>query len=513
MYDLERFEMQVRGRIPAALEGSLIVSASRRHKDRRRFSRWHDSQADLIRLDLLPGRPGRIQAHLLTPDPFATEGVPPQGVDRPREHQADPAHPYDTQPNHGINIAHGTVWATNLLFGSPLEVDLESWQPRRILRYCASTDAAPQVSSTSHFAWSPCGRWGYFHQSLLEREERGRAVRATDLRLVELDTLTGTERTWGLVPPPDDPDLHSANFHSAFCFEEDGRRYVGLLKTGAVLERLAPHAGADEHPVVPSSPSTIWTVEIDPTRHELTASLLEGIGELDGIALSHLHVDASGGEGFTLFANYKEADVAEETHGANVYGEPPEDVREHYSGMIVEALGCGQVIRYERRRGATSLKTFRREYDSSATSQGHTWLPINLATDRRGRRLFASFSGFRPRLLPRHVADAYPERARKAAQVGYVPPLLLRLDAETLVPDDRGDRSHLGYAEPMAFAFVEDPRGGEDVVCTFAPEVGLRIFPADDLTQMVGHGYSPRLITWQDTHFRTEPAHMAFVHR
>jgi hypothetical protein len=43
-------DLEVRGRIPAAVRGSLLVAASRRHKDRARFGRWHDSPADLIRI-------------------------------------------------------------------------------------------------------------------------------------------------------------------------------------------------------------------------------------------------------------------------------------------------------------------------------------------------------------------------------------------------------------------------------------------------------------------------------
>ena len=35
----------------------------RRSKVRSRFARWHDSQTDLMRLDLTPGRPGRVAVH------------------------------------------------------------------------------------------------------------------------------------------------------------------------------------------------------------------------------------------------------------------------------------------------------------------------------------------------------------------------------------------------------------------------------------------------------------------
>ena len=62
-------ELEVRGKIPSLLDGSLVVATSRRHKDRSRFSRWHDSPADLMRLDLCPGRPGRVRAKLLSVEP------------------------------------------------------------------------------------------------------------------------------------------------------------------------------------------------------------------------------------------------------------------------------------------------------------------------------------------------------------------------------------------------------------------------------------------------------------
>src|SRR5262249_51359414 len=48
---MDRYELHVRGEIPRLLDGYLLVAASRRHKDRRIFSRWHDSQADLMRLE------------------------------------------------------------------------------------------------------------------------------------------------------------------------------------------------------------------------------------------------------------------------------------------------------------------------------------------------------------------------------------------------------------------------------------------------------------------------------
>ena len=52
--DPGKFDLYVRGSIPKVLDGSLIVAANRRNKDRSAFSRWHDSQADLFRIDLHP---------------------------------------------------------------------------------------------------------------------------------------------------------------------------------------------------------------------------------------------------------------------------------------------------------------------------------------------------------------------------------------------------------------------------------------------------------------------------
>jgi hypothetical protein len=479
----------------------LIVATSRRNKDRAVFSRWHDSQSDLLRLDLYPGRPGRVRAQFLAVDPAGAglKGGLLRGAF------------YATQPNHGINAAGDKVWATNLLFGAPLEVDLSRWTPRRVLRYLDPDDSAPQLSSTSHFAWSLDRRYAYFHQSLLRKESTRAGVSSVRLCLIELDTRSGAERVWDLAPPAEDSCLDSANFHSAFCYEESGRRFVGLLKTGAVLECLAPHPVPHEHAVKPMLPSTIWIVEIDHQRTALRASLLPGIRELGGLALSHLEVDASGGDGFVLFANYKQADVAEETHGENIYGEQPENVQEHYSGMVVEPLNYGLVIRYERRHGTSSVRTFSRPYVPGKTSSGHSWLPINLQLDSSRTRLFCSFNGFRPRLLPRHVAAAYPDQVVDPARIRYVPPLLMRFHAQTLEPDVDQNRRHLSYAEPIAFTVVGD--GTNDYVCTFSPEIGLRIYQADDLSRMMCHALSASLMNWKDSHFRPEPAHMQFVPR
>lgn len=494
------FELEVRGEIPALLAGSIVVATSRRHKDRSRFSRWHDSTSDLLRLDLYPGKPGRVKAEFLSVEPGAN-GLPDRS----------PSGFYATQPNHGLNVEGNSVWATNLLFGAPLEVDLARWQPRRVLRYLEPTDAAPQVTSTSHFAWSLDRRHAYFHQSLLLRESAGVNVTAAELSLVELDTRSGDERTWPILPPPNDASMESANFHSAFFFEEGGRRFVGLLKTGAVVECLDAHTAHVDHHIARMPASTIWIIEIDHRRPFLQATLLPGIHELGALALSHLSVDASSGNGFVLYANYKQADVAEETHGENIYGESPEDVREHYAGMIVQAMNYGLVLRYERRDGKGSLRTFSRPYAPGQTSLGHSWLPINIAIGSSGKQLFCTFNGFKPRLLPRHIAEAYPDLVVDAGRIRYVPPLLMRFDAESLEPDYDDKRRHLSYAEPVALAVAGD--GERDYVCTFSPELGLRIYQGDDLSRTIGHAISHGLLTWKESHFRPEPAHMEFVPR
>ncbi len=509
--DLCTFELYVRGSVPSTLAGSLIVPMSRRHKERTRFARWHDSQTDLLRLDLAPGHPGRVTATLLEVDPLGTN-LPRPLRDDAREmsvRAGDPAYGYATQPNHGVNIGSGRLWATNLLFGAPLELDIATWQPTRVLRYVELEPGAPRVSGSSHFAWSLDHSKAYFHQSRLHHGAGGGLPYADSLILVELDAATGRERTWRLKPPRDDAAPESHNFHSAFYFEERGGRYVGLLRTGAVLESLQAHDRAVDHRVSPMPPSTIWIARLDDTAQELQASLLPGLSDIDGLALSHLDVDATSGDGFVLYANYKEADVAEETHGINVYGERPGDVAEHYAGMTVEPLNVGVVLRYERRNGVHHVRTFSRAYDPAATSRGHSWLPINIERSPSGQHLFCTFAGFQPRLLPRHVARAYRSRLARYDEIRAVPPLLMRMNAHTLEPDWQADRGHLSYAEPIAMTVVGD--GEAEFICTFSPEAGLRVYRSDHLGRMVCQAESSSLQHWGDTHFRPDPAHMQFV--
>ena len=493
------FPLHVRGTIPAALEGSLIIPCSRRLKNRHTFSRWQDSQADLIRLDLYPGKPGRVSARILP----AESGVAlPSYCD---------ALGFAAQPNHAVNVSGSTAWATNLLFGAPIEIDLTSWSIRRALQFVTPDSDAPRISTTSHFAWSLDHRYAYFHQSLLRREHGKEPVQTVNLRLIELDTVTGGSQTWRLDPPIDDDCPEAMNFHSMFCYEDGGRRYVGMLRTGAVLERLAPRSSDDEYSVIPSPLSEIWIVEVKRDCDSLQATLLPGIRDLGMIALSHLAVDASSSNGFVLYANCKQADVAEETRGENVYGERPESVCDLYNGMIVEAFNVGTVLRYEKRGSDCTLRTFTRQYDPGNTSLGHTWLPINIQLDSSRQHLFCSFNGFHPRLLSRHIAAAYGDRAVDAASMRYVPSLLLRMNAATLEPEYDRDRTYLSYAEPMPTAVCGSADDG--FVCTFSPEVGLRIYRADNLNIMVGHAVAAQMESWEDTHFRPEPAHMAFVPR
>lgn len=511
--DTMHFELNVRGEIPANLGGSLVVATSRRHKDRARFARWHDSQADLVRIDLHPGRPGRARAEVLEIDPGGIDlgaGFQRTAYDK-ASYRTQPRYGYATQPNHGLNISEDRLWATNLLFGAPLEVDLGRWKATRILRYVDPSEDSPRLTGTSHFAWSLDRRYAFFHQSLLCDDRPNMPVYARGLRLIRLDTRTFGERVWDLSPPLDDDCLDGANFHSIFYFEEQGRPHVGMLRTGAVLEELAPHAEPLDHQVTPMTASTIWIVEVDEACSQLRASLLPGIRELDGLALSHLDVDNSAGEGFVLYANYKEADVAEETHGENVYGESASEVSEHYAGMTVQPLNLGQIVRVEWREGRADIKVFRQGYRADCTSLGHTWLPINIELDDSREHLFCTFAGFRPRLLSRHIVAGYRSRAVDPSSVWYVPPLLMRLDAGTLLPEYSKQRDYLSYAEPVAMCVVGSV--GEGYVCTFSPELGLRIYRAEDLSSMVGHVTCHPIWHCGDTHFRPEPAHMIFLRR
>ena len=121
--------------------------------------------------------------------------------------------------------------------------------------------------------------------------------------------------------------------------------------SAARLESLKAHKGESEHAIQPMSASTIWIVELDDHTTALQPITLPEVRKLGALALLHLDVDDSGDNGFILFAAFKQADVGEETHGVNVYGEKPESLWEHYSGMGVEAINHGTVMRLERRHG------------------------------------------------------------------------------------------------------------------------------------------------------------------
>jgi hypothetical protein len=179
--------------------------------------------------------------------------------------------------------------------------------------------------------------------------------------------------------------------------------------------------------------------------------------------------------------------------------------------MTVEPLRHGQVIRYERRDGHYRLTTFSRPYDPANASAGHTWLPINIELDAARRHLYCSFAGFRPRQLSRHIAAAYPDRTVDYRRIRYIPPLVMRLDADTLAPDTAGGAC-VSYAESIATTLAT-AGDGKPYLCTFSPENGLRIYLAEDLDRMVCHAVAPELMCWQDSHFRPDPAHIAFIAR
>jgi len=484
---------------------------NRRHKDRARFSRWHDSQADLLRMDVVPGSPGRVTATILEVDPSGAD-LGDRFVRSSFERAAfgaNAAYGYATQPNHGVNVADQRIWATNLLFGAPLELDLQTWEPRRILRYVEPTPEAPRVSTTAHFAFSRDRSRAYFHQSLLCAETEGSPVRALSIKLVKLDLVSGAERAWELLPPQGDAALEPANFHSAFWWEENGHDYVGLLRTGAVLESLAPHVGAEEHAVIRMPASTIWFVRIDETVERLQAELLPGLESFHGFAMSHLDVSLPPGDGFVLYANCKQSDVAEETHGQNIYGQDPAALTEHYAGMVAEPFNYGCVIRYERTGGRHKVDVFERPYEAMRASEGHTWLPINVQVDASQQAVYCSFAGFRPRLLPQHVYAAYADIAVDPARVRYVPPLIMRLDAQTLKPQKVKGRGHITYAEPLAMTVIGDCESG--YLCTFSPEQGLRVLHAGDMNRVTAYAVNHELWHWNDLHFRPDPPHMIHV--
>jgi len=115
-------------------------------------------------------------------------------------------------------------------------------------------------------------------------------------------------------------DMSSVNFHSAFYFEEAGRKYIGLLQTAARLETVGPGGQVPPTTKARMKYSEIWIIEVDGQRDELQAELIPCIREIAGYALSHLCVDNKDGNGFVLLANYKSSDVGDETRGENIYG-------------------------------------------------------------------------------------------------------------------------------------------------------------------------------------------------
>jgi hypothetical protein len=180
-----------------------------------------------------------------------------------------------------------------------------------------------------------------------------------------------------------------------------------------------------------------------------------------------------------------------------------EELTEHYSGMVAEPLNVGSVLRYKRANGHHEVAIFERRYDAQYASEGHTWLPINIEADPKGEAIYCSFAGFRPRLLPRHVASAYADIVVDPQLIRYVPPLIMRLDGETLAPQRLPGRGHLAYAEPIAISLVGDCESG--YLCTFSPEQGFRVLRAGNLNHLVGYAVNHELWHWKDTHFRPDP--------
>lgn len=498
-------DLHVRGRIPDSVAGMLLVPCSRRNKRRDVYSRWHDSQADLIRLTLEPGAPSRVRAEIVEIDPLAKNlsGAQTNWLEL-CANGTDPAFGYVTQPNHGVNAANGRIWITNLIFGAPLELDADTLSPTRVLQPVQVSKDTPRVTSTAHFAFSLDSRYAYFHQSALARERDGGPVRSGPVHLTRIDLQTGNLRTW-LVKPPAGIDMSSVNFHSAFYFEEASRQYVGLLQTAARLETVGP---GGQFPLTRTGRmqySEIWIIEIDGQRDDLAAELIPGIREIGGYALSHLCIDNKGGDGFVLFANYKNSDVGDETRGENIYGAAPDAVIEHYSGMVVEAFDCGKVIQVERRNGIYRIEVFAQDYFHAANSRGHTWLPINLSLDDSCKYVFCNFNGLRPRLVGKQTYDLYSPECLKPSKARNIPEAHMRLRADDLTLDVRSGRSHIAYTLPSAMAIIGDAETG--YMCSFSPEMGLFITPLNDLSKLVCHAIGHELWTYGTTHFRPEPAH------
>ncbi len=202
------------------------------------FRRWQDSPSDLLRLDLTPGSPTPITAQVLgvAPDETGLE----TGYDSER---------YRSQPNHGINVAHRRAWITNLIFGAPLEIDLEHWRPARILEAVETQHPSEQLTTTAHFGWSPNDEFAFFHQARIWAETEDDAPTLKEHTLVRVNTTTGQTTTWRLTPPKGEVHSGSMNFHSAFCFPRRDSLCVGLLRTAAVLDHWPPHNTAHAHGV------------------------------------------------------------------------------------------------------------------------------------------------------------------------------------------------------------------------------------------------------------------------
>ncbi len=496
----DEFDLFVRGCIPDALEGELLAVTGQRLKDRRRYSNWHHSPATLLRLILEPGHPGRvrvqtsaIQQAWSVPtedlcgsmiDPTAVDGVP------------------TCAPNHAVNRLGPTTWLTNLLFGPPLQVDAATGA---VVRVVSDRPIGPdqRISSTAHFAPDASGRRTFLHQFTLTTSRSGYAL-SSDHEVLALDRTGAVVGRWD-VQPPDGDDPTSANFHSAFWFEVDGVDHIGLVRTGVVVanwdgERVG-HPGT-------AAAAALWLVPLPADCASTRAQSVDLALSTHAVALSHLDCRAEC-NGFTLYANWKQANVAQVADGLNVYGREPAGIAEHYAGGGVEPFDVGGMLRLRWTPTGSDLVHRRIPYDVARTSALHTWMPINMHLSGDRRSLFASFAGVNPRLVSGVVARQHPITCVDFGRLRYVPPLVARFDADTLEPYDTSGRVHVSYTDAIATALIE--QGDEAYVVTLSASAGLRVYAASDLQHLVGYGVNARLHHVDDERFRTEPAHLQFI--
>jgi hypothetical protein len=497
---VDQFELYTRGHIPDALEGELLAVTGQRFKARRRYSNWHFSPATLLRMTLEPGTPGRVRVSAMPIQRMWSDAAEDLGG-RPVDPIAPDGVP-TCAPNHAVNRLGGTTWVTNLLFGPPLQVETDSGSVVRVVsdRPLASDQ---RISTTAHFAQNASGSLAFLHQLTLTRRSSG-AASSGDHEVLALDTDGSLAARWQVRPPEGD-DPASANFHSSFWFEVDGVDHLGLVRTGVVVANWdGQHAGRPS----PAAAAALWLVPLPRDRSSTTATLVPLPLPMHAVALSHLDWRAEH-NGFTLYANWKQANVAQVTEGVNVYGRDPDRIAEHYVGATVEPFDVGGILRLRWWPTGSDLAYRSIPYDPGRTSALHTWMPINIHLSRDRRSLFGSFAGVNPRLIADAASRQHPVTATDFAKLRYVPPLIARFDADTLEPADTSGRTHASYADAIATTLVE--RDDEAYVVSLSARDGLRIYAAADLQRLVGFGVNARLQHVDDALFRTEPAHLQFV--